>query len=165
MKSPKIVHEGRDGWIYLIGGTNGVLDQYTNLDCIGKERIAAWIDLLKNRKQRFSKNNIKYVHFIAPEKLSIYPEFFDLGTNTALVSPISQLLAGIDASEHQLLLRDFLINPLPYFLRQKQHFQLYWKTDSHWKFEGCFCAYQLICHRLGVKPLKDIHHRPFGEGF
>ena len=126
MKSPKIVHEGRDGWIYLIGGTNGVLDQYTNLDCIGKERIAAWIDLLKNRKQRFSKNNIKYVHFIAPEKLSIYPEFFDLGTNTALVSPISQLLAGIDASEHQLLLRDFLINPLPYFLRQKQHFQLYW---------------------------------------
>jgi alginate O-acetyltransferase complex protein AlgJ len=49
-----------------------------------------------------------------------------------------------------------VVDVLPCFNQQKGAFQLYWKTDTHWTFHGCFFAYQSLCDRLGVPTAPDI---------
>ena len=65
------VHEGRDGWLFLIGGSNDVMERYR-----GSLRhwwlLRGWIRLITARAARAAGLGIRCVQFIVPEKLSVY---------------------------------------------------------------------------------------------
>ena len=72
-KHREIVHVGRDGWLFLIGGTNGVLEQY-RATLSRWWRLRGWVKLIEARAARARALGIRYVHVVVPEKLSVYDD-------------------------------------------------------------------------------------------
>ena len=69
------VHKGRDGWLFLIGGSNSVSSLYDRgKGLLPDEVIRRWADLIEKRARRFEKMGIQYVHINVPEKLTIYDD-------------------------------------------------------------------------------------------
>ena len=146
------IHEGRAGWLFLSGGTNSVLGFYTEPDRFSDAAAQAWVDLLNTRRERCAALGASYVHLIAPEKLTVYPEFYvgDLPYMDQCPSiKLPRMLAkqGLDF---------LLVDVVDYFRQQKLDFQLYWLTDTHWTFLGCYCAYQMLCSYLGVQARPEL---------
>lgn len=141
-----ILHYGSDGWLYLNSGNNPFFAYLRKEKCLTKSTIRLWRDLLVARHNRLSGMSISYCHVFAPEKASVYPEFIS--------EPVD-----ISRSHINVLSRDIpglFINLLPYFNKIKNNFQLYYKTDTHWTFEGCYAAYQIICAHLKIEPNKTL---------
>lgn len=156
--SRDMVHKGQEGWLFLVGGSNNVLDLYHRESSFTPSMVQAWVELIEARSENLSGLGMRYVHLPAPEKLTIMHRYFD-GTLDAIEgSPIRQLLAlqGRQPSN--------MVNPIDFLTRQSESLRLYWKTDTHWSPWGCFCAYQLLCNQLGVEPKRDLLQYPFTEG-
>lgn len=152
------VHIGKDGWLFLLKGTNNSLAYYKNPDLFNEDIINNWINLLQNRIRYFNHNNIGYVHLFVPNKLTIYSEYYDGELPYLLFSPLRKLYRVLIEREKNDIL-DHLINPINHYDRIKNSHQLYWKTDTHWTFLGVFAAYQLLCAKMNIKPNLDLLKR------
>jgi len=152
------VHVGKEGWLFLRTGTNNSLSYYLAPDLFTEEMINNWINLLRSRINYFQENEIAYAHLFAPNKLTIYPEFYrgDLPFFTS--SPLQKLFQKLVDLDLRSVL-DHVVNPIEYFNNIKKDQQLYWKTDTHWTFWGVFGAYQLICKNLGYQTDMDLLKR------
>ena len=146
------VHQGDDGWLFLVGGSNQVLRFMTEPDAFPDSAVEAWLTLMRERRERCRTFGTTYVHLIAPEKLTVYHEKFRGDLPCRQRSPAWRLPAAARHAE----LGDVVADPLAYFMRNKDDYKLYWQTDTHWTFEGCLCAYQILCGHLGVKPNPGI---------
>lgn len=157
------VHVGSKGWLYLVGGNNSLLDYYTVPGSFTSSLISEWDSLLRMRCSYFKQREISYLHIFVPNKLTIYPEYFRGELKNFSAHPINAFFNGVLLNENCTYLQA-VVNSLPYFNRQKEKHQLYWKTDTHWTFHGCYCAYELICSKLGITANSELLHRPFVEG-
>ena len=139
-------------------GSNSVADLYRNPSSFTTEHAGQWRDLLLNREKTCKELGCEYVHLPAPEKLTVLHRFYDGEIENLSGSPIRQLsaLCGNKFS--------CLINPLPYFERQSKNYLLYWKSDTHWSFWGCYSAYQLLCSRLDCPSNDKLIDYPYTEG-
>ena len=141
-----MVHVGKEGWLYLVGGSNNVIDNYVNPGTFSSYHVTEWIKLLMRRLERAQSVGSRYVHLIAPEKLSAYPEFFDGELPYLSQSPANRFPSDCAAAG----IGELVVDALPTLNRYKPNFKLYWQTDTHWTPYGCFCAYQAVCERLGI---------------
>ena len=147
------VHIGRDGWLFLTGGSNSVMDQYGR----GLRRwwhLRAWSRLIEARAARAARLGIRCLHVIVPEKLSVYDNLTrDLPYDPARASTrvlarrLGRCPAYLDLLAPFRAARD---GPVPLYLR----------TDTHWSLEGCYLAYGQIMRALGAVPPADIAERP-----
>ncbi|KQP10808.1 hypothetical protein ASF28_06850 [Methylobacterium sp. Leaf99] len=152
-KHREIVHVGRDGWLFLIGGSNGVLAQYRATPARWW-RLRAWSKLIEARAARAQSLGIRYLHTLVPEKLSVYDDRTDglgfdvqrsparrlarrLVNNPAFVDLLGPMRAGRDG-------------PVP----------LYYRTDTHWNYDGCLFAYRTLLRACGAVPPADLVERP-----
>ncbi|GAB1364554.1 hypothetical protein MASR1M32_37900 [Rhodobacter sp.] len=156
----KEIHEGKDGWIFLTGGSNQSLDLFSSKKTPFTSGILSnWEELLRRRSTRAANLGARYLHLIAPEKLSVYPEFY-IGDLEVDVRPGAQLQARAQACG----LSNVLIDPVAFYGKVNPNIQLYWKTDTHWTYWGCFAAYQLLMSRFGLQANPSLAQRPFHEG-
>jgi hypothetical protein len=144
---------GEEGWLFLSGGSNSVMDVYS-----GKRNelswCADWAALLNTRKKSMSEKGIEYFHVAAPEKLGVYSRYadltevpeFDIGN-----SPANQLSELISSE-----VGGFYINPFKYLHQQSMSMDVYHKTDTHWNFLGAYSTYQLLMSHLGLECNTDI---------
>jgi hypothetical protein len=147
------VHVGRDGWLFLIGGTNRVLDRYRG----GLRHwllLRGWARLIRARARRAESLGIRCLHVIVPEKLSVYDDRTD-GLRYDPAKASTRRLARILARHPAYLdllapLRAARSGPVPLYLR----------TDTHWTLQGCLLAYREIMRVLGAIPPADIGARP-----
>lgn len=147
------VHVGRDGWLFLIGGTNRVLDRYRG----GLRHwllLRSWARLIRARARRAERLGIRCLHVIVPEKLSVYDDRTD-GLRYAPTKASTRRLARLLARHPAYLdllapLRAARNGPVPLYLR----------TDTHWTAHGCLLAYREIMRGLGAIPPADIAARP-----
>lgn len=147
------VHEGHDGWLFLTGGSNRVMDRYAR----GPRHwwhLRAWARLMEARAARAARLGIRCLHVIVPEKLSVYENLTDgLPYDPARASTrrLARRLAGkpyyLDLLAPLRAARD---GPVP----------LYQRTDTHWTVEGCLLAYREIMRALAAVPPADIAERP-----
>lgn len=144
------VHVGNNGWLFLVKGANDVSALYKNESSFTPEMVSAWKQLLHDRNERISALGARYVHLPAPEKLTVLHKYYDGKIENINGSPTIALLSSYE--EVPL----YAINPVPYFSQQIDNYPLYWKTDTHWSFWGCYCAYQLLCAKLGEEPNPDL---------
>jgi len=156
-------HVGEKGWLFLEGGSNDPVSYHTGQAVFTIKDADSWTDLITSRHDRLSKMGIKYVHFTAPNKMSVYNEFFRRKDLISNQNPFSVWMNTLYQRKDKALLQ-IVINPLPYFNKHKDILDLYWKTDSHWNFYGCICGYQLICSTLGCKNNPDLINRKYHEG-
>ena len=150
--SPQDVHRGKDGWLFLIGGSNDALGYYTSPDVFTDVTVRQWTSLLLARRERCRELGITYAHLIVPDKLGVYGDKFDgrlpyRSRSPATVLPQAAANAGLGNE---------LVDILPELVRNRKEARLFWQTDTHWTFEGCLIAYRVLCDRLGLAPVPDI---------
>lgn len=144
---------GKDGWLFLSGGSNSVVDVYS-----GKRNelswCADWAELLSARKKSMNEKGIEYFHIAAPEKLGVYSRYADLSKIPEFDiknSPANQLSELITSE-----IGGFYINPFKYLHQQSMSMNVYHKTDTHWNFLGAYSTYQLLMSHLGLECNTDI---------
>lgn len=146
-----MVHEGRDGWLFLVGGNNDVLAQYRR-SWRSWAHDWRWRRVVVERADRCRRLGIRYLHVVVPEKLTIYDNLTKGLAVDVEASPAHRLrrwLAGSGAAGAYV----DLVGPLR---AQRDAQQLYFRTDSHWTHAGCYIAYEVLCRRLGVAPREDL---------
>lgn len=152
------VHVGCDGWLFLTGGRNGVLDQY-GVPGFPRRALWLWRRRLAERVRRCADLGAVYRHAVAPEKLTVYHDAADGLRLDARRAPSLRLGRWLRLSRASGAYVD-LVEPL----RAARHdAPLYLRTDSHWTFEGCAIVYRTLCAALGVAPREDIAGRRLRE--
>ena len=157
-RASNLVHEGSDDWLFLVAGSNSVLDLYRTNSSFTARMGRKWVDLLKQRSSHFQAQGIQYLHLSAPEKLSVLHQHFLDKLDNIDGSPTMYM-----ANNHAAEVPCF-VNVVPFFRSQIDKTMLYWKTDTHWSCWGCYAAYQLLCGRMGVAARTDLLGYPFNEG-
>ena len=164
-------HSGKDGWLFLVGGSNNVAAQYEPSFFITYQ-LELWRELILSRAARFAERGITYRHLVVPEKLSIYGHLLDGIALDERRSPAQRLLGEVLRRRrpwHRLRLRDVprlrrscvdLIAPLR---AARGREDLYYRTDSHWSFAGCHLGYLRLCRSLRVRPRPELASLPFRE--
>ena len=159
--SDPFVHEGRDGWLFLQGGSNFVTSLYQREGGqLPGSMLLTRRDAIVARARQFARLGITWVFVIVPEKLTIYEH----QTATSLIdadnAPALRLYEQLDQIGESRHMVD-LVMPMR---RRRDERDLYWRTDTHWAPEGCFLAYELVCDRLGVTKDMALLSRPVHEG-
>jgi alginate O-acetyltransferase complex protein AlgJ len=155
---------GQDGWLFLKGGSNYLISFYQEASKFNTHMIQSWHDLLKHRYDSFKKRGITYAHLFVPNKLSVYPEFAGVELKNFNGHPICALMNWLaDTNLTGARWTECIVNPLTFYQEKKKNYLLYWKTDTHWTYWGCYWAYVLICRKIGIPPNEDLMHKDFGE--
>ncbi|GJD48181.1 hypothetical protein OPKNFCMD_0897 [Methylobacterium crusticola] len=156
MRSGDMVHIGRDGWLFLVGGTNRVRHQYRASLPVAW-RLWRWRRLVARRTARAAGLGIRCFHVVVPEKLSVYDDRLDgLALDPAL-SPARRLGAGLARSPAAGAWID-LVGPMR--AARDDGPPLYLRTDTHWSPEGCRLAFAAIMRAVGATPPADLAERP-----
>lgn len=148
-----IIHVGRDGWLFLIGGTNGVLRQYRRSLAMWW-CLRRWKRLVEARARRAERLGIRYVHAIVPEKLSVYDDRVDGLAYDPALSPARRLARKLDKIPGVV----DLVAPLR--AMRDGPVELFRRTDSHWTYDGCLIGYRLMMRACGAVPPPGIGERP-----
>lgn len=151
------VQEGRDGWLFLVGGTNRVRTQY-RADLAGRWRLRRWRAVIAARALRAEALGIRLVQLVVPEKLTVYADLFpELGIDWRL-SPARRL--GLALGPRRNLAHVDLVGALR---AAREREEVYFRTDTHWTPAGCAVAYEALCRAAGIAPRADLLARPFVE--
>lgn len=151
-KRDETIHIGRDGWLFLVGGTNRVLSQYRRTPRSWL-RSRAWARLIKARTSRAQALGIRCIHTFVPEKLSIYDDRTDGLRFDPARSPARRL------AQRLLDVPGYVDLVAPLRAARDGLQPLYRRTDSHWTYDGCLIAYRALMRACGAIPPADIGER------
>ncbi len=147
------IHVGRDGWLFLIGGSNRVLDRFRG-GLAHWWLLRRWMRLVAARAARAERLGIRYLQVVVPEKLSVYDDRTD-GLRYDPAKASTRRLAR-SLARHPAYLD--LLAPLR--AARDGGAPLYLRTDTHWTAEGCLLVYREIMRALSASPPADIASRP-----
>lgn len=152
------VHIGSDGWLFLVGGSNDVL-QYYCADGFFDAAAKLWLAKIRTRVDRAAAMGARYHHMTIPDKLTVMAQHYRGNLPFAKQAP-TRALPRIWAHTYPSPQPPF-VDVLPFFeQRASKGAKLYWKTDSHWTFEGAYSAYQVYCHVVGATANVEILTAP-----
>jgi hypothetical protein len=169
---PDHIHVGCEGHLFLVSGSNDVLAQFQDTPVV-QWYLWQWRHAIYTRERRLRAAGIVYKHVTIPEKITIYDNLLtDLDVDWRL-SPANRLYRQ-DPYYKRFPLR---IARFSQYLRRRSRWRsimidlvgplrrlrdlqpLYFRTDTHWTFEGRMIGYQEICRALGAEPVKDFRER------
>lgn len=148
------VHVGRDGWLFLTGGSNSALGQFDRSG-FPRRLLWDWRRLLNWRLHCCARLGATYLHVVAPEKLTILDRATENLSFDPERAPALRLRRWLRASPASQVLVD-LVGPMR---AARDTAPLYLRTDTHWTFEGGIVAYRAICRALGIAPRDDLAQR------
>jgi alginate O-acetyltransferase complex protein AlgJ len=145
---------GRDGWLFLVGDSNGTLEQLAGVRTLSAEDVDAHRDALLARRERLAELGVASLLVLAPMKERVYRELLPDGLELHDELRPATLLARAlgDAGE------EWLLDLLPVLREARAHGHVYNRTDHHWSSRGAFVAAQAMLARAhrqapGVVPL------------
>ena len=142
---------GRDGWLFLIGGSNRVLAQYGRPG-LSRRALWRWRGLIGARVRRCARLGARYLHAVAPEKLTVYPDRTDALAYEPGRAPALRLARWLRLSRGA----GAWVDLVGAFRAARDGPPLYLRTDTHWTFEGCLVAYRALCAAMGAAPREDL---------
>lgn len=151
MSAEETVHVGRDGWLFLIKGSNAVLDQY-HADAFPPDLRARWRRLLELRLRLARHFRTRYLNVVVPDKLSVHDDRLDGLPIDPRLAPARRLADALRLSPA----RRAHVDLLGLFRARRAGPPLYLKTDSHWTAHGCDLAYRAILARLRTRPRPEF---------
>jgi len=124
-----------------------------------------WAELLRARGDRARERGATYVHLAAPEKLSVYLEYFPRPVPFPRGGASRRLAAFLEQEAEHEEARTVFVDVTDALIDAKAEGKLlYWKTDTHWTFAGAYAAYLKLCERIGARPNTAILSRGFNHG-
>ena len=146
--------EGKDGWIFLIDKNNGnLLPDFCKLNLLDENAILNIESNVHKTIEWCTNNGIKVLYLIAPNKHSVYTEYYPFDRPEG-ITRADQIVAAISrAGADCLFPRDLLFSK-----KAVAPFRMYFKVDSHWNALGAYYASEVICER--IKSLFPNTHFP-----
>ncbi len=135
---------GREGWQY-VWNMDGITEILTGKTVHDEAQLRIGTRNIELRESWCQARGITYLHTIAPDKSSIYPEYLPVGVRhepEGLLKKFSEALSKRVVTFVDL--RDALLS-------WKDEFQVYFKTDSHWTYEAAYRVYLLIMSEIQRK--------------
>ena len=148
------LYEGRDGWLFLTRGNNRVLEQYGRPG-VSRRTLWRWRRIIETRRRACARLGALYLHAVAPEKLTIYPDLAEGLTFDPARAPALRLARWLTGSPGARAWVD-LVGPLR---AARDGPPLYLRTDTHWTHRGCDIAHRAILARMGLPPRADLEAR------
>jgi hypothetical protein len=136
---------GRDGWLYWLGEDGLSLDRhYRGTASFPQAYIDGSVTELLRRRQWLADHGIAYVVAVVPEKFTIYPEYLPAWVGGAAEpSPFDRTVAALH--EHPELA---FIDLRPALRAAKARERVYYRTDSHWNYNGATVGYDAIMREV-----------------
>jgi len=143
---------GRDGWLFLCGGTNAALDQYVGAAEMAPGWLEEWREVLGRRREEVRELGVASTLLVVPDKLAVYGEHY----------PEQLRRVGPRAVE-RLLSADL---PIVYPLADLQTAatsgeEVYMRTDTHLTFRGNQLLFNSVLGALGVQEPPDLEALSF----
>lgn len=142
--SPKVLI-GKDGWLFYNGeeaNDGATISNHLGLLPYGYDNLFRSYKISLEQKQHFlSKMGIEYLFVIAPDKMSIYPEYLPNGYSNENRKSTTDLLIEYLKNNSNINILD-LRNPL--IKNKRTDRPLYYKNDTHWNNFGGYFAYKYI---------------------
>ena len=132
---------GRNGWFYWLGEDTRSLDRYyRGVAPFSQREVDATVAELIRRRAWLAARGIAYVVTVAPEKFTIYPEYLPVwAAKSGQPTPYDRIAAALRADG-----RVAFIDLRPALLAAKVRGQIYYRTDSHWNYDGAVVGYEAI---------------------
>jgi hypothetical protein len=149
-KSPvKKVLIGKDGWLYI--RNKSILENYYGMKSYNAKQLKAWVNVYEKRRLWLNEKGIDFAFVIAPNKMTIYPEYLPGALKTDSHTTRLEQLVTIMQENSQVKVVD-LRAPLT---AAKRFNRLYFKTDTHWNYYGAFVAYKNMLKEIfpGSSPM------------
>ena len=139
------VMRGHDGWLYFLGEDGLSLDiAYRGVAQFPVGSLAATVTEFKRRHDWLAVRGIGYVVMVVPDKFTIYPEALPAWVQRSAAPSPFDIVAQSLAADGRVQFID-LRAPL---LAAKARAQVYYKTDSHWNYNGALVAYAALVPQI-----------------
>jgi alginate O-acetyltransferase complex protein AlgJ len=135
------VMRGTDGWFYWLGEDSHSLDRhYRGTMRVAQSEVDNTVAEFARRKEWLAARGIAYVVAVVPEKFTIYPEHLPSWVaRSPLPTPYDRLRAAMDKDGRVA----FVDLRAPLFAAKARE-RVYYKTDSHWNYNGAIVGYDEI---------------------
>lgn len=136
--------QGKDGWYFYIRkkDSDNLKDFYKTNLMTDQE-----IDTFKNRISEAAgwceDHNIKYIFLIAPNKHSVYEEFYPFIRPKGKTRCDQQVKVFEELKVPYVFPRDLLISK-----KSDYDFPLYYETDTHWNPQGAYIAFTVLYEKI-----------------
>ena len=136
---------GRDGWLYYrseAANDGNSIDDFMGRVTPAPPTLALWKKTLVERRESLARQNIRYLAFVAPNAVTIYPEHLPPEIGGAHRRTRSQAVFETMPEE--------VLDLSPTLTERKPLENVYDSSDTHWNDLGAFAAYEAVTARLGV---------------
>jgi hypothetical protein len=137
---------GKDGWLFYVRKDDGNnLDDFRKTNLFDEPTLDMLIRKIEMRVRWCEENGIKFILLIAPNKHTIYPEYYSFSRPEGQ-SRTDQVINNMPHG-----IKDNIIFPRDYLLTRKAEvtpFPFYFETDTHWNSQGAFYVYELLFDRI-----------------
>ena len=143
--NPGNIVVGREGYLFLLEGSNGAFSQYSLDPARADELAGAWVGLINDRARTVEAAGKAFLQLIVPEKLSVIPERFPIAvsTPTPLLARIETLLADSAAAPNYCSALTALLQGDPSTNVRK--------VDSHFTPIGTYRLLAAVLSGLGLE--------------
>jgi len=138
---------GRDGWLFLCGGTNANLGQYAGTVQMEPGWLEGWRDVLLRREAELRALGVAAATLVVPDKLAVYEQHYPEPLQKAGPRPIERLLAGGDLP---------IVYPLAELRELAEREHVYLRTDTHLTFAGNELLFASVREPLGIDAPLDL---------
>lgn len=152
---PEVV-EGREGQLFISAGNHRIEEYLLGRLQVEESSFRNFDENLSSRRKLTESIGARFVHIVCPDKQTICAEHYPLRPAVTL------------GRLYKERCKEPFLYPVEE-LRAPGPTQTYFKTDSHWNFEGSFIATQCILRELGVQGAGELLDRrralPFKKEF
>ena len=147
MSAASVATVGRDGHLFLVGGSNNLLGRYLADDADEQDELAAeWARIVVQRTERFA-GRATFLQMFIPEKSSALPKLFPF----AVASPLPIYCKTMAKMESDGRLPVLDCYP---FLRDDE--ACFRKLNSHLSSRGCLEVFRAVLKALELPPVQPI---------
>ncbi|NUP97969.1 MAG: hypothetical protein HUU28_17565, partial [Planctomycetaceae bacterium] len=136
---------GPDAWMFTT--RDRAVDVWRGADPFSAEELELWGKVLADRREWCAQRGVKYLFAIAPNKESIYPEFFPARFDKLGPSRREQLVQHVGRRTEFPLL-DLTEPILAEKALAQPGEQLYYRLGTHWNDRGAVPAARALLERL-----------------
>ncbi len=132
---------GRDGWLYWLGEDGQSLARhFRGTETVPQRDIENTVAELSRRRDWLAERGIAYVVAVVPEKFTIYPEHLPAWVmRSPNPTPYDRMRDAMTADG-----RVNFIDLRPALRDAKARQRVYFKTDSHWNYNGAVVGYNAL---------------------
>ena len=137
--SPNLLsRSGKERWMFL--ATQSLGDSLKKHSLLPEEDLEDFSQRMHRLNELLSEQGIMFVHFFAPEKQTIYPDYQLINASNSSPTRLEQISEKLEGSDFYVDVKKALIGE-----RSSQpNTVLYHEIDSHWNCFGAYIAYREV---------------------